>query len=75
MLIVFAEKTGDNFTMDDWPLGEIPDWADEMFETDMENIGDNDNLSKYYYELSTFYPNPFSDYLLNPGKALRVLNS
>lgn len=58
ILIVFAEKTGDNFTMDDWPLGEIPDWADEMFETDVENIGDNDNLSKYYYELSKFTSNP-----------------
>jgi hypothetical protein len=58
ILIVFAEKAGDNFILDDWPLGVIPDWADEMFESDVANIGDNNNLSKYYYELSKFTANP-----------------
>lgn len=59
LLIVFAEKAGENFTMDDWLLDEIPDWANEMFENEVENIGDNNNLSKYYYELSKFTTNPF----------------
>lgn len=58
ILIVFAEKTGDNYTMADWPLGVVPDWGFNIFETDVENIGDNNNLSKYYYELSKFTANP-----------------
>ena len=35
--------------MDDWDSGEIPSWGYDLFESDVAEIGNNDNLSKYYY--------------------------
>lgn len=60
ILIIFCGLEGDTLNMgNDWPIGEKPVWSDELFDTTSVTIGNSDNLSKYYYNLSQFSNDPF----------------
>ncbi|HET8963999.1 MAG TPA: hypothetical protein VFM99_08890, partial [Chitinophagales bacterium] len=59
ILLLFAGTGTPTYDIPEWEYGTVPIWAGDMFETEVSDIGNNDNLSKYYYELSKFSSNPF----------------
>jgi len=59
ILLLFAGTSTPTYDIPEWEYGTVPDWAFNMFESEVEDIGENNNLSKYYYELSKFSPEPF----------------
>ena len=51
-LIIFLGDENDNVVNPNWPLGQLPNWADEIVESDLADIGTRDNLSTFYNDMS-----------------------
>lgn len=75
VLVIFAEVDYDIGTdpddePDNWDAGELPTWADDLFDPNVSSGQMNGSITKYYYEASFGNLNIIGDYLYAPNDGI-----